>query len=471
MKYMKFKSAVLPLLALLGTSVAQAHDTPEGFLSAWRTYQRFEAGRSYTISTTILGKRDLLQPQSAATHVLLIDPDDETDSGRLVAQGGTANDRLESRFSFRPTVTKDYYIVVTSSDTNTSAPPAKLGDPQQCGNAHLTIHDNTSGFEEQFVNISFCGKSHFIRHHAGECFNAAATWPRTDPYIFYFPTNGFTDIVNDSTVRWNNDFSAKDSRLCFPNEGSGWILSTSAWVTGEGLGEVDLADHTRLQTENLQPIDDSTVLPATSVFRTYVELRANFPNLVQTANLGKRDFFQGPAPDTVLYVIDTATHSVIARNDDGYPGSFASQLVVRPAETKNYLVLVRARTRSTPGNMDLVVNGAVVARGRAFAGEMLRPYLKPGLINGAEDCIETRLLSGNPYFAWFPNSSNSGDTGGRFISNDNGSGSNAKVCFSDFAELTPDISVTRARGMLVLGSSTTATEGNTRFKITGSSHD
>jgi len=475
MKYMKFKSAVLPLLALLGTPVAHAHDTPERFLSAWRTYQRFEAGRAYTISTTILGRRDSLQWEPAATQVLLIDPDDASGSGRLVAHGGTANDRLESRFSFRPTVTKDYYIVVTSSDTNTSAPPAKLGDPMQCGNAHLTIHDNTSGFEEQFVNISFCGTSHFIRHHADECFDATTSSTRTDPYIFYFPTNGFTDIVDDSTVRWNNDFSAKNSRLCFPNEGSGWILSTAAWVTSEGTGEVDLVGHTRLLTESSQPIEDDALLPATSVYRTFVELRANFPNLIQTANLGKRDSFQGSAPDTVLYVIDTETHTVIARNDDGYPGSLASQLIVVPPETRNYMVLVRARTRSTFGNMDLVVNGAVIARGRPFAGEILRPALKPGLINGAEDCIETRLPpsnmpAGNPYFAWFPNSSNSGDTGGRFISNDNGgSGSNAKVCFSDFEALSEGI--TRARGMLVLGSSTSSTEGIARIDITGSSHD
>jgi len=429
-----------------------------------------EADRSYTISTTNLSRRHSLQLQEAATYVLLIDPDDATDSGRLLAHDGVANDSLGSRLTFRPTVAKYYRIVVTSSETNTPFPPARLGDPQQCGNARLTIHDSTTGVDEVFSNIPFCGKRHFIRHHAGECFEATADAQNTDPYIYYFPTSGYTNISTGSTIRWNDDSSFNNSRLCFTNAGSGWILSSSASMSDEGSGEVDLADHTRLQTESAQPIEDNAALPASSVFRTSVELRANFPNLIQTANLGKRDFFQSTAPDTVLYVIDTATNSVIARNDDGYPGSFASQLIVAPSETKNYLVLVRARTRSTPGNMDLVVNGAVVARGRAFAGEMLRPYLKPGLIHGAEDCIKTRTPEGNPYFAWFPNPSNSGDTGGRFFSNDNGGGDlNAKVCFSDFARLFPGS--TRARGMLVLGSSTSATEGNTRIDITGSSHD
>jgi len=470
MKTVRLELAAMALLAWMATSVANAHVEPEGFYYAYRTTQAMEAGRAYTIETYNLRARDSLQMYPAATYILVIDPDGTGESGRLVAHGGVYDNTLRSRIRFTPTVSKSYRIIVTSNNVAIPFFPATLGSHLQCGRADFRIRDESTGVTRLAPGISFCGQSHFVRHHAGECFRATGHTSSTDPYLIFVRTTGRTDIATGAEVIWNQDNGANGSWVCFDDHGSGWVLAFADSISGEGPGEVSLVAHTRVETGDQQPIlSQQTNLPVSSLFRISVELRANMPYMIQTADLRKRDFLQGPAVDTVMYVIDPQTNTVIARNDDWYPGSPLSHVVLTVPETKVYQVLVRARHRSTPGTMDLLVNGAVVANDRHFAGEVLRPMLKAGLIDGAEDCITTELNSGNPYIAWFPHPSSQSDTGGRVILDDNGGeGTNARVCFSDFARLYPGSST--AFGILVLGSSTTASEGAARLRIDGSTH-
>ncbi len=475
MKIMTAKiAAALPWLFLFTGTAAYADQSPEQFLIAFRASLTLEAGRSFIIETSNLRWRDSLQFTPAATFILVYSQDGTNDRGTLVAQGGTRNGSLESRVHFTPAVTGTYRIVVASNDTIVDSVPEVPGSTLQCGNADLSVSFVTGSTEVRqhfFPGISFCGKSHFIEYHAGECFRANASSP-VDPFIYFIPVaSRQTPIATGLPIRWADNTSGNNASLCFDEEGSGWILSTAATRSGEGPGTVDLVEHTRVHTANLQNIDEYTQLPVTSLIRTGVALQGGIDNVVETYNLGKRDTFQGTNPDTVMYLIDPLTRTVVARNDDANANEDRSRIVFRPDRSSIYEVIVRAKTRTTPGRADLYVNGFRLLAGQHFAGEMLRPLLKDGLINGRQDCVATRRTSGNPLFVWLLSSSSNGDPGvGASVveDNDDGVGVNARVCFSDFRPHFP--SSDAARGMLILGSASTATEGATKFDIDGSNH-
>jgi len=466
-------AAALPLLLLLAGGMAYADTDPEGFFNAYQISYPFQAGHTYTIETSNLRKRDLLQNLPPSTHLLVIDPDGIDESGTLIAHAGESNDRFESRVTFRAQVTKYYKIVMTSNNADVTLLSVP-GDQRQCGNADLTIREVLSILRQDF-GVPFCGDSHYIKHHADECFtaNANANATRVDPYIFYFPSDGRSRIYDGVTVRWNDDTSGNNARICFEDEGTGWMLTTATTVASEGPGNVDLVEHTRVLTADGQNIDNNHMnVQTTSLIRRRVTLNANTPYIIETNNLAKRDLFQSTSPDTVLYVIDPITDTVVARNDDINPNEDRSQLVYVPPQTRTHELLVRAKYRSTPGKADLYVNGQPVATGSHFAGEALRPLLKRGLIDGQQDCVATSGSTGNPYFAWFLSSSGNADpgVGARVVEDDNGGvDDNAEVCFSDFSAYFSSSAV--ARGMLLLGSSTSAGEGTTLFFIRGSDHN
>jgi hypothetical protein len=469
MKALLTRLLLLAPSLLLAAPAARADQNPEGVFYAYRTSQTLEAGRPYTIETLNLQKRDLLQYDPPATYILVIDPEDGV-SGTLVAHGGVYDSSLRSRVRFTPSVTKSYRIVVTSNSTVIPYFPASFAMHLQCGRADFRIRDESTGFARVNDGISFCGQSHYVEHHAGECFRSNAAVATVNPYLYFVPTGGYTDIQTGAAVRWDdNSGGLNNAELCFEDDGSGWILSTATTISGEGPGTVDLVEHTFLKNASSQVIQRNMAVPLSYVFRRSVQMNANTLYLVQTANLGKRDTFQWPAPDTVMYIVDRAAGRVLARNDDGFPGSFTSQIAFIAPESKAYDIIVRARNRSTPGNLDLFVNHLLVADNQPFAGEMLRPMLKGGLINGQQDCIETDYLSGNPYLIWFPHPTSSGDYGDFVVMDDSdGVGVNARVCFNDFRRFYPTGDV--AKGMLVLGSSAASTEGNTGFEVTGSNH-
>jgi hypothetical protein len=476
MKIMTAKiAAALPWLFLLTGTAAYADQSPEQFYIAYRTVQTLEAGRSYIFETSNLRWRDSLQGAPAATYLLVFSQEGNNDRGTLVAHGGARDNNLGSRVQFTPTVTGTYRIVVASNNTVVDALPEVPGSILQCGNADLTVSylsDSAEVRQRLVPGIPFCGMSHYIEYHAGECFRANASAPNVDPFIYFIPAaSQQTPIATNSPIRWADNTSGTNASLCFDDEGSGWILSTAATLTGEGPGTLDLVEHTRVHTADLQNIDDYTQLPVTSLIRTVVVLEGGRDNVVETAHLGKRDTFQGTNPDTVLYLIDPQTRTVVARNDDINTNEDRSRIVFRPEQNSIYEVIVRARTRTTPGRADLYVNGFRLLPGQHFAGEMLRPLLKDGLINGSQDCVATTRTSGDPFFVWLLSSSSNGDpgVGARVVEdNDDGAGVNAKVCFSDFRALIP--SGDTARGMLILGSASTATEGVTKFDIDGSNH-
>lgn len=474
MKIMTAKiAAALSWLLLLTGTAAYADQNPEQFYFAYRTFDTLQAGRSYIIETSNLKWRDSLQGYPAATY-LLVFSQDGNDRGTLVAQGGARNGSLESRVHFTPSVTGTYRIVVTSNNTVIDALPEFPGSTLQCGNADLSVSyvSGSAEVRQRFLpGISFCGMGHYIEHHAGECFQANGSAPNVNPYIYFMPAaSQQTPIATGSPIRWANDTSSSSASLCFEEEGSGWILSTAA-THYEGPGTVDLVAHTRVHTADLQNLDEYTPVAATSLIRMAVILEGGRPNVVETYNLGKRDTFQGTSPDTVLYLIDPLTRTVVARNDDVNTSEYRSRVVFTPPQTGVYQVIVRAKYRHTPGRADLYVNGNLFLPGQHFAGEMLRPLLKAGRINGRQDCVATKRLSGDPYFVWLLSSSSNADpgVGARVVEdNDDGTGVNAKVCFSDFSGYFP--SSETARGMLILGSASSATEGVTTFDIDGSNH-
>ena len=476
MKIMTAKiAAALPWLLLLTGTAAYADQSPENFYVAFRTVQSLEAGRSYIIETSNLRWRDSLQGYPAATYLLVFSQDGSNERGTLVAQGGARDGGLESRVHFTPDVTGPYRIVVASNNTVIDGLPEVPGSIYQCGNADLTISyfSGSAKVRQRVVpGIPFCGMSHYIEHHAGECFRANASAPNVDPFIYFIPAaSQQTPIATDSPIRWADNTSGNDASLCFEDEGSGWILSTAATPAGEGPGTLDLVEHTRVHTADLQNIDDSTQLAVTSVIRVGVFLEGGKTNVVETGNLRKRDTFQGTTPDTVMYLIDPLTRTVVARNDDVSTFEDRSRIIFEPERNGLYEVIVRAKTRATPGRTDLYVNGFRLLAGQHFAGEMLRPLLKDGLINGRQDCVATTLLSGDPFFLWLLSPSSNADPGvdARVVEdNDDGTGVNAKVCFSDFRALIP--SGETARGMLILGSASSATEGRTKLDIDGSNH-
>ncbi len=476
MKIMTAKiAAALPWLFLLTGTAAYADQSPEQFYIAHRAFQTLQAGRSYVFETSNLRWRDSLQGAPAATYLLVFNQDGNNDRGTLVAQGGARNGSLESRVHFTPTVTGTYRIVVASNNTIIDALPEVPGSTLQCGNADLSVsYVNGSAEVRQYFapGISFCGMSHYIEYHDGECFRANASAPNVDPFIYFMPAaSQQTPIATGSPIRWADDTSGDNASLCFEGEGSGWILSTAATFNGEGPGTVDLVEHTRVHTEYSQNIDEYMQLPVTSLIRTGVFLEGGRANIVETDHLQNRDTFQTTAPDTVLYLIDPRTRTVVARNDDINANENRSRVVFTPPRNDIYEVIVRAKSRTTPGRADLYVNGIRLLAGHHFAGEMLRPLLKDGLINGHQDCVATTRLRGDPYFVWLLHPTRNGDpgVGARVVEdNDDGVGVNAKVCFSDFRAYF--LSEETALGMLILGSASTATEGVAKFDIDGSNH-
>jgi hypothetical protein len=461
--------AILIVALCLVASPVRTGERAEGFFHAYRTSQTLEAGRTYIIETVNLRKRDSLQYYPPATSILVIDRAGSNDRGTIVAHGGTYDSTLRSRVRFTPSETQSYRIVVSSHNTLMPVGP-NIGYSLQCGRADLRFTDQTTNLSRTISNIAFCGEGHYVTHHAGECFRTGRR-VGVDPYLYFIPLADFYgDVRNGGAIEWDDDGrDSYNAQICFSGHGAGWMLTTSQSVTNEGPGTIDLTDHTRLMTSAWQELGWDSDRAFFYVFRTRVSLAAGRAHLIQTTDLRKRNTFQSPAPDTVLYVIDRDAGRVLARNDDGFPGSFTSQVVVTVPTSKEYDVVVRSRTASSVGTMDLVVDGSVVSQDAHFAGERLRAILKAGTILGSEDCIETDRRSGNPYLFWFPHPANYEDDSGFVVMNDNGgAGLNAKVCFSDFRRHFPTGDV--ARGMLLLGSSSTTAEGRTDFYISGSDH-
>ena len=283
MKIMTAKIAgALPWLFLLTGTAAYADQSPEQFYIAYRNFQNLKAGRSYIFETSNLRWRDSLQGAPAATYLLVFSQEGNNDRGTLVAHGGARNNNLGSRVQFTPTVTGTYRIVVASNNTVVDALPEVPGSILQCGNADLTVSyvsDSAEVRQRVVPGIPFCGMSHYIEYHAGECFRANASAPNVDPFIYFIPAaSQQTPIATNSPIRWADTTSGNNASLCFDAEGSGWILSTAATLTGEGPGTLDLVEHTRVHTADLQNIDDYTQLPVTSLIRTVVVLEGGRDN-------------------------------------------------------------------------------------------------------------------------------------------------------------------------------------------------
>lgn len=93
------------------------------------------------------------------------------------------------------------------------------------------------------------------------------------------------------------------------------------------------------------------IIPHSYVYRRWESLEEGHIYHFETRNLTKLSTSQSLDPDPVMYLVQSSSNEIVARNDD-YIG-LASTIIYSPSVTGGYLLIIRAYATETPGYCDL----------------------------------------------------------------------------------------------------------------------